>query len=298
MIGGIDLGGTKIEARLFDDALNEVDRRRIPTPTASYDAMLGGVASQVAWLNAHGHVTAIGLGTPGLINPRSGEMLTANLPATGHPLAIDLAQRVGQSIPVINDCRAFTLSEATQGAGKPFRNVVGLLMGTGVAGGQTIDGRIIPDFNGQHGEYGHLPLPARPIIAHNLPLLPCGCGLHGCYETYLSGPGLVRLARHMTGTTATTQEILQSMPDVRRVWREIAAHLIALIARTCDPDLIVLGGGLGMITGLPDELTEALDGLLLANTTPPAMVQAQHGDASGALGAALFAQQRVLGIKA
>lgn len=297
MIGGIDLGGTKIEARVFDAALVEVARHRIATPKQSYDALLDGIASQVAWLETHGPLEAIGLGSPGLIHPTTGVMLTANLPATGHTLAVDLAAKVGRAVPLLNDCSAFTLTEAAMGAGQSYRNVVGLIIGTGVAGGQAIDGRIIPDLNGQQGEYGHLPLPADFVARHGLPLLPCGCGLTGCFETYLSGPGLVRLAHHMTGETATPAEILDEFPAVRAAWIGLVAALVALIARTSDPEVIVLGGGLGMVADLDSAVLAALPGLLLPNTVPPAIVQARHGDASGALGAALFAQQQMRAAK-
>lgn len=293
MIGGIDLGGTKIEARVFDAALADVARNRIPTPTASYAALLDGIAEQVAWLETHAPMETIGLGTPGLINPKTGVMLTANLPATGRRLAADIAAKVGRHIPLLNDCRAFTLTEATMGAGKPYRNVVGFVIGTGVAGGQALDGRIMADLNGQHGEYGHLPLPAAFVNRHKLPLLPCGCGLTGCFETYLSGPGLIRLAQHLTGETATPAQILAAFPTVRAIWIDLLASLIALITRTSDPDVIVLGGGLGMIAGLDKDIRAALQPLLLHNTIAPAIVQAEHGDASGALGAALFAQQQM-----
>ncbi|MFT4700888.1 MAG: putative NBD/HSP70 family sugar kinase [Yoonia sp.] len=297
MIGGIDLGGTKIEARVFDADLNEVARNRIPTSTTSYGAMLAGITQQIKWLEDQAALTAIGLGTPGLINPRTGVMLTANLPATGERLGADLSHATGREIAIINDCRAFTLSEAAMGAGKGYRNVVGLVIGTGVAGGQAIEGQIVPDMNGQHGEFGHLPLPARFVAQYGLPLIPCGCGLMACIETYLAGPGLVRLAQQIACVTATTQDILTKHPDVRKAWLDLAATLISIITRTSDPDMIVLGGGLGMIDGLQGELALTLDGHLLANTDPPIITQAQHGDASGALGAAIYASQQLEGMR-
>jgi N-acetylglucosamine kinase len=142
-----------------------------------------------------------------------------------------------------------------------------------------------------------LPLPASFVARYDLPLIPCGCGLMACIETYLAGPGLVRLAQHIAGVTATTQEILTTHPDVRKAWLELAATLIGVIARTSDPDMIVLGGGLGMIDGLPRELALALKDQLLANTDPPIITQAQHGDASGALGAAIYASQQLEGAR-
>jgi len=289
MIGGIDLGGTKIEARVFDDTFTEVARNRVPTPVDSYAAMLDAITTQVAWLETHGTLTAVGLGSPGLIQPSTGMMLTANLPASGQRLAHDISTRTGRPITVINDASAFTLSEATLGAASTHQTVVGLIIGTGVAGGYTVHGQLIPDRNGQSAEFGHLPLPATFIADHALPLLPCGCGLTGCIETYLSGPGLARLARHMTGQTATPEQIMTDMPAVRAVWLNLAAQLASMITRTHDPDAIVLGGGLGMHNNLPQYLTAAMQNLTLAHTSPPDILQASQGDASGALGAAIYA---------
>ena len=294
LIGGIDLGGTKIEARAYDDAMTEVSRRRIPTDTTSYQALLASIADQVSWLKDQGVTSTIGLGTPGLIHPETGRMLSANLPATGHALGADLATLTGHAIPVIKDCRAFALAEATHGAGIGYRNVIGLIIGTGVAGGHVIDRAIPPDHNGQSGEFGHLPLPAHIVSELDLPVLACGCGLVGCFETLLSGPGLTRLAHHMTGQDQTAPDIWTTMPEVKSAWLRIATSLVGIISRTADPDVIVLGGGLGTAHGLAGDLAEALDGTLLAGTTPPRIVPAQFGDASGAFGAAIYAQQDML----
>lgn len=293
MIGGIDVGGTKIEARVFDAAFKEVSRHRIPTPRGTYADLIDAIAAQVAWIESHGVIAAIGLGTPGLINPVTGVMLTANLPATGQRLGPDIAAKAGRLVAILNDCRAFTLAEATLGAGQGYRSVVGFVIGTGVAGGHAINGQIVPDLNGQHGEFGHLPIPAAVIADLALPLLPCGCGLTGCFETYSSGPGLQRMAQHMTGQTVTTDDILARMPKVREAWVTLIAGLIAIVTRTSDPEVIVLGGGLGMIDGLAEEILGVLLPFLLRNTDAPAIVQALHGDASGALGAALFAWQQM-----
>ena len=297
MIGGIDLGGTKIEARLFDASMKEVSRKRIPTPVANYDALLQGLLEQVRWLEENGDVAAIGLGAPGLIAPDTGVMLTANLPATGKSLGADISKLAGRDIPITNDCRAFTLSEALYGAGVGYNNIAGLIVGTGVAGGHVIDGHLLSDKNGQHGEYGHLPLPADLIARHALPLVACGCGLVGCFETFLSGPGLVRLVKVKTDRDLNTREIL-ALPElstVREIWYDIAASLIAILTRTIDPEIVIFGGGLGSVDGFPDKVSAALEGKLLAGTVQPILAKAKHGDASGALGAALFAQSQLSG---
>ena len=294
VFGGIDLGGTKIEARAFDTSMTEIARKRIVTPTDSYSQMLDALQSQVSWLETQGDVASIGLGTPGLINPQSGVMLTSNLPASGEKLGDDLTARTGRRIHLINDCRAAALAEAMTGAARDGRNVIGLNLGTGVAGGHVINGVGVPDANGQHAEYGHLPLPADVSAIYGLPQLPCGCGLTGCYETFLGGAGLARLAKHLHNIDATPEEVMDNpeFAEAKTAWVTLAASLISVIARTSDPDTIVLYGGLGMRPELPKALYAALSDRLLAGTQPPRIVQAQHGDASGALGAALFARSR------
>jgi N-acetylglucosamine kinase len=149
--------------------------------------------------------------------------------------------------------------------------------------------------NGQHGEFGHLPLSADIVARHDLPLTQCGCGLTGCFETYLAGPGLVKLAKLKTGQDFSTREIMSDpkLESVRAIWIDIAASLVAILTRTFDPEIIIFGGGLGSIVGFPDEVAKILLEKLLNGTKPPVLAQAQHGDASGALGAALFAKSRL-----
>lgn len=290
--GGIDLGGTKIEARLFDSNFRELDRRRIETPVTHYEEMLKALVEQARWLDVASPGLVIGLGVPGVINPRTGQMLTANLPATGYRLEADLVERFGRRIPCINDCRAFVLSEARLGAGRGYNSVLGLVIGTGVAGGHVINGAVIPDFNNQHGEYGHMPMPAGAVARHGLPLLDCGCGKIGCFETVIAGPGLKALALRETGQQMETKDIIAApeCAGVMEIWTDLIAELISLLVRATDPHVIVLGGGLGMIDGLPDRLMKRVPPKLLDNTEPPIVAQAEGGDASGARGAALFAQ--------
>lgn len=295
MIGGIDLGGTKIEARLFNASMQEVARHRITTPVESYAALLQGLLSQIKWLEGQGQIDAIGLGAPGLIHPETGLMLTANLPATGQKMGADISALAGREIPITNDCRAFTLSEARNGAGIGYANVAGMIIGTGVAGGHVVNGELLLDKNGQHGEFGHLQLTAELVERHGLNTVECGCGLRGCFETYLAGPGLVRLAKLKTGRDLVTREILSdpALKNVQDIWIDIAASLVATLTRTIDPEIIILGGGLGSLEGLADKILTVLPDKLLSGTKPPVFANAVHGDASGALGAALFAQSQL-----
>ena len=298
LAGGIDLGGSKIDARLFDPdhGWTLVDHLEISTPRADYDDLVEALAGQVSWLRAQG-AGPVGLGAPGLVG-HDGRMLTANLPATGRQLPHDLARATGGHVPVLNDCRAFTLSEAVLGAGREARSVLGLVMGTGMAGGFSCEGRLIDGINGQAGEYGHTPLAHVSMRKHDLPVLECGCGRRGCYETYCSGPGLVRLATNL-GYPADAAELGaaaaagdEAANRVLGIWAELVAGLLTSLVFTLDPDVIVLGGGLSKLPDVSRRLSLALQPELLAGTRAPSIVVAEGGDRSGARGAAWAAWQQ------
>ena len=203
---GIDLGGTKIEAQVFAADWSLQARNRWPTPK-DYPALVQAMAEAIRWCETHGPVP-IGISAAGLINPATGLALTSNLSATGKPFPADIARAANRKIAWINDCRALTLSEATLGAAKGADPAVGLILGTGVAGGVVTGGHLLPSPAQTGGEFGHFPLAAAPIAAHNLPILTCGCGREGCVETYLSAPGLSRVAAHLTGTQHALANVL------------------------------------------------------------------------------------------
>jgi predicted NBD/HSP70 family sugar kinase len=110
--------------------------------------------------------------------------------------------------------------------GQSKGTVVGLVLGTGIAGGVSIDGVLINNGDGQSGEFGHMPIPGTIITAHNLPILKCGCGRFGCYETYGSGPGLERLAKQLLGFDLTSHEIIsdRTHQEISRIWENLVRY--------------------------------------------------------------------------
>ena len=300
LTGGMDVGGTKIEAKLFGADWQELASRRIATPQDSYQALLEAIAAQFFWLceRAGQPDLAIGIGVPGPVIAGLERMEMANLPVRGRDLAGDLSAIAGRPVPFLNDCRAFTLSEARLGAGRHSRVVLGLVIGTGIAGGLSVDGRLLGARSDAAGEFGHTPLPATLVARHDLPLLPCGCGQTGCYETLISGPGLGRLAGALAGRALPSPEIASraaagdaEMAGILGIWGEIAAVMLRSIILTADPDCIVLGGGLSRAEGLLETLAGPLPRDLPGGITPPPLRLAQGGDSSGTRGAALFARE-------
>jgi predicted NBD/HSP70 family sugar kinase len=298
LVGAIDLGGSKIEACLFDSDLERVASLRVGTPRDNYRELLDAIVGQVQWLDGQaGRPVPIGIGIPGVIDPRTGNSNTANLPATGRALSADLSSRLGRAILVENDCKCLALSEANGGAGAPFKTVFGLVLGTGVGGGVCINGALVKGQNGLPGEVGHIGIPATLIAAHDLPLVKCGCGWSGCYETLLSGPGMSRLAHYVAGRIADPAEIIRlagmgdsQMRRVVAIWQEIACELIATIQLTIDADCVVIGGGLSRTEGLAGRLKQAFGLRAMQSVQPPEFRIARFGDASGVRGAAMLAR--------
>lgn len=297
-LGGIDLGGSKIESRLFDRNLNELARRRVPTPRTSYPDLVDAVCAELEWLEQQaGSPVPVGIGIPGVIDRSNGVAITANLPATGHRLGADLSARFNRSIPVENDCKCFALSEAVDGAGRSFKTVFGLVLGTGIGGGVCVDGKLAPGLNNLAGEVGHFGLPAPLLEQEKLPIVSCGCGRAGCYETLLSGPGMSRLGTHYAQRLATPSEIValaaegnQAMSQAYRVWLMVLAEMIRTVQLTVDPDCVVLGGGLSQIPGLGADLESTFIRHRLAGVRSPQFAIAKFGDCSGVRGAAMLAR--------
>jgi len=292
---GIDLGGTKIETQVFDANWNVVARQRQQTPD-DYAGLVDAMAAQIAWAEAEaGGAVPVGIGAAGLVNPVDGTALTANLPATGRPFPANIELATDRAVTYVNDCRALALSEAVFGQGKGHRTVLALILGTGVGGGICVDGRILEGPTLTGGEFGHASAPAHLVADYDLPILQCGCGRRGCIETYIAGPGLVRLAKHFTGEDLSTPEIAAERTgrteQAWQAWCALTADLLHSLTLTVDPDVIVLGGGLTQIAGVADDLQAAAKAAQLSGFGIPPLVLAEGGDTSGARGAAYAAWQ-------
>lgn len=295
LYGGIDLGGTKIISTLYGADLTQISSRRRLTPRESYDALLAALTEECRHLAGASGRSAlrIGVGIPGIVDPATGIALTANLPATGHTLAADLQAASGVPLSVANDCKCFALSEASGGAGAGMRSVFGLVIGTGLAGGLCVDGRMQAGSTGLAGEIGHVAIPATLAADLDLPILTCGCGRRGCYETLVSGPGLAALWHRRTGREDSTEVVAASSdPEAVAVmdqWLRLAGELVWMIQVTLDPDCIVLGGGLSQIPNLDARIARTLAAAAFPDIRLPRILPCLHGAASGTRGAAMLA---------
>ena len=294
---GVDLGGTKIEAIVLDDAGHTLWRERIATPAGDYDATLASVASLVSTAEASVRCgpCPVGVGTPGS-QTADGTIKNANSTClNGRPLGADLAQLLGRPVRIANDANCLALSEASDGAGAGQAVVFAAILGTGVGAGIVVDGRLLTGPNGLAGEWGHNPLPWAD--ADDGPPMACYCGRRGCIETWLSGPALAHDHARRTGQTLSARSVGEralagdaACELTLQRYESRLARALAQVINLLDPDVIVLGGGLSLLTRLYDNVPRLWSAHVFSagSAAPPrtALRASLHGDSSGVRGAA------------
>lgn len=287
---GIDLGGTKTEIAVLDDVGAIRLRRRVPTPASDYAAILATIATLVHDAERElGERGSVGVGTPGSISAATGLLRNSNtLCLNGKPIAADLGDALGREVRVANDANCFALSEAKDGAAAGAAIVFGVIVGSGCGGGIVVEGRALAGAHGIAGEWGHNPLPWPR--AEELPGPACYCGKHGCIETWLSGPAL---ARDHGGPEPDAKAIVlaANRGDARAIatlerHADRFARALASVIDIIDPDVVVLGGGVGNIASLYTELPARLPTWVFSDRVHTRIVPPIHGDSSGVRGAA------------
>ncbi len=279
---GIDLGGSKIAAGLFDAKGGLLWSWRGATP-GDYPALL----DMLEGLRAHLPDLPLGLGTPGVKGAESGRWRAANLAMDGQLFDADLLGRLGP-VTLLNDAHAVAVAEARFGAGQGRNPALTLSLGTGVGAGIVRQGQLVTGAHGIAGEVGQSSAPAHLVAAHNLPLVRGGTGRIGCIETLISGPGLTRLDKALTGQRRAPEELAGEGP-VLAVWHSLVADLIWTLTLTHDPEIVVLAGGLSALPDTSTGIRRALEATAWDDAPLPEIALATGGPESGARGAAFSA---------
>lgn len=293
---GIDLGGTKIEGVIITSLENPkpIVRTRIDTEGAKgYDHILNQIETLVRTLEKKSGITAdhIGIGTPGVLDPVLQTMKNSNSTAlNGMPLKKDLEEKLGLRIELANDANCFALAETTWGVVKEqcpeAKMVFGIIMGTGVGGGIVINGRIWNGLHGIAGEWGHNFLDESGG--------PCYCGKVGCVEKILAGPSLQRYYSSITNSMLTLKEIVtRNEQGFDKAAAETIERLhyffgkaLAGVINILDPDVVVIGGGVGNIDSVYTEGLVSLKQFLFNNRLDLKILKPSLGDSAGVFGAA------------
>lgn len=295
---GIDLGGTKIEGVILKSAEDPevLFRDRVPTEAdQGYDHILHQVHKLVKMMCEFAGSTPwrIGVATPGVHDPRLGTMKNCNTVAmNGKPMKQDLEKLLGLPLEMANDADCFALAETQLGVVKQrfpdARVVFGVIMGTGVGGGIVIDGRAIIGLHGIAGEWGH-------NFLHESGG-PCYCGKTGCVETVISGPALERYYLNESGKKKTLRDIVALAeskvdPTAQRTMTRLVEYFgvsLSVIINILDPDVIVIGGGVGNIDMLYEKGAESVRKYIFNHGLETPIVKPSLGDSAGVFGAAFL----------
>ena len=302
----VDLGGTHIRVAAYPPEsitpLSHQRSRSFATEPGVYDRVVQAIES--VWKN--GEVSAIGIASPGPLDPHNGTILaTPNIPEWHNfPLAPYLSKHFKVPVHLDNDANLAGLAEWKYGAGKGHHNLVYLTISTGVGGGVISHDHLLQGFHGMGGELGHM------IIDPNGP--PCGCGKNGHVESFSSGPAIARYASEQIRAGRFTESSLPAQGQLTAAQVADAARAgdalaISAFARAgyylgiavanylaiFDPSIVVFGGGVSQVGDL---LFKPFEESLKQHTFHPhylddlVITKAALGDDAGLLGALALAR--------
>ncbi|MBI5802401.1 MAG: ROK family protein [Verrucomicrobia bacterium] len=312
---GVDLGGTKILAGVFNSQLKCLGKVKMSTkPERGPDGVLERVARCVQEAVDEcdlklDSIRAIGIGAPGAVDPVEGRMIFApNLKWENVPLRKTLEKHLGLPVFAENDCNACALGVYETELDPKPRSMVGIFLGTGIGSGIVLDGRAYTGFNRTAGEIGHM------VLEVNGP--KCGCGNKGCFEALASRTALFR--KIQTAVEDGQKTVLTDMlgpeltdmrsGDLRKALRrgdkfieqiieeaaEYTGIAVANVINFLNPEVIVLGGG--VMDQLADDMmsiiTETAKDYALPGTAKGIeILVSKLGDDAGITGAAVLAKR-------
>ena len=256
---GIDIGGTKIAGALVDADGQIVKELRVPSPAQDSSALVDAVVGLIEELADGYEVLGAGVAAAGFIDDEQSNIIYApNINWRNEPFKARLEAKLDIPVIIENDANAAGWAEYRYGAGKGYKHMVMLTIGTGVGGAVITDSKMLRGGFGIAGELGHL-----RIVPNGL---PCGCGQNGCLESYGSGTALLKAAKALadsgdpsgaklrelqaTAGQLSGQEVYQAIleqdPGALRLLAELGDWLgqgIASLVAVLDPQIVVIGGG-------------------------------------------------------
>jgi predicted NBD/HSP70 family sugar kinase len=297
-IWGIDLGGTKIEGAILPSLQDPhpILRTRIDTEAQhGYAHIVSQIHKLVKQMEEKTSLKAncIGFGTPGVLDPILHTMKNCNSTnLNGQPLQKDLEDKLQIKVVLANDANCFALAETHWGIVKEkspgSKMVFGIIMGTGVGGGLVYDGHVWAGKHGIGGEWGHNFLDESGG--------DCYCGKTGCVETVISGPGTERYYQKITGNKKRLKEIVElykandgaAIQTIDRLCF-FFGKAASVITNMLDPDVIIVGGGVGNIDALYSKGIDSLRKHIFNNRLDVPVLKPSLGDSAGVFGAAALA---------
>lgn len=291
---GVDIGGTKIAGGLV---YGKTVPKIIKVPTETHlgkDAIISNIIKIIKIFD-NPKIHAIGLSVAGEIDSIKGTIVSSpNMPKNfkNVPLIKILKKEFQKNVYMENDGNCFTLAESVYGAGKKYKNVIGLTLGTGIGSGFCIDKKIYNGATGRATEFGHMTIAEKGF--------PCNCKKLGHLESYASGNGMIRLYEELTGKTKDTfyiedraKEKEKNALRVIHIMSDALGIGLSNIINTLNPDIIIVGGGLSRVKMLwGRSLAKSRKEVVYASLRNTKIVHSLLKEKASILGAALIAEDR------
>ncbi|SDO30217.1 glucokinase [Nakamurella panacisegetis] len=298
----VDIGGTKFAAGIVTELGEIVSSRRIGNPQGSnpeelYDALTDVIDSVLHAVGLESDqplpMPAVGIATAAPLDRDAGTVSPVNIPAwRGFPLRDRLVERYGLGVRMFGDAVAVAVGEHWRGAARGRRNVLGMVVSTGIGGGVIIDGRVVPGTTGNAGHIGHISVdPFGP---------PCVCGGIGCLEAVASGTSIAGWARahglDVPDAGAVAAAARRGDPIALATFRragEAIGLAVAGAVTLLDLDVVVIGGGVaGAGSLLFDPIADGYAKFAgLGYASSPRVIPALLGGDAGLIGAAAVVLQ-------
>ena len=289
---GIDVGATKIESVVLEDDGNEKHRSRIPCPK-DYLSIISIIKDLHQKLEKEFQKELpIGVCHPGIHSPQTG--LVKNAPNCNwlekKPFQSDLRKALGKEVFCENDGNCFALSEAIDGAGKHYKIVYGIILGSGAGGGLVIDKKIVSGPNGLAGEWGHNQIPYFAAKKENF---NSNNAREAEVESFISGLAMAKRFNKIYGKNLKTSEIFELNRrhdlDAERFIDEFKLNLamsLSAIINILDPDAFIFGGGVSNEIDFLSEIESMVKKFVIGKEYEGIFLKPKYGDASGVRGAA------------
>ena len=263
---GVDVGGTSVKIGLFSGEGELIEKWSIPTNTDNNgEAILPDIAASIDAKSkekgiSDSEILGVGLGLPGPVDDKGIIRKAVNLHWNDtfnveEKLAACFDGRL--KVKAGNDANVAALGEAWMGAGKGYKNIVMVTLGTGIGGGVIINGQIVTGTRGAAGEIGH-------IYTGTDTEEPCNCGNRGCLEQFASATGIVRLLKEELENNPDEASEMRNKPlDSKNMWEavkngdELSIRVaerfgkylgtgLSVVAGVLNPEIIIIGGGVSM----------------------------------------------------
>lgn len=289
---GIDIGATYIKSGIVDDKGKIKNFLKSKNRSSQgEDFLISQIVNIITDYKESANIKKAGLGFAGQVNHRKGLVISgANMPnCKDLYLQKTLERKCDIKIAIDNDAHCFGLAEMAFGAGKNYKNIICLTLGTGIGGAIIINKKLYRGKNNTAGEFGHMTIDASSEII-------CGCGNYGHFEALAGGRALSNLYKSLTDQEAESDLIIDMAAKGEKIAQKALIQTgynfsigLAGIINIFNPEIVIIGGGLVNVDLLwKTALNNYSNFLIHKNLLNTKIVKSKLGDKAGILGAALL----------